>query len=89
VNIYPPAWPLSARIVSPLDPLVSTFRLVQQSGEQCGKLFFDLKAGEIEGAQLAARLSHRVLKVDLDVFESMVQTRVFPSHSSGSVRRPS
>jgi hypothetical protein len=66
----------SARIVSLLDLLVSTFRLVQQAGEQCGKLFFHLKPSEIEGAQLAARFFHRVPQVDLDIFQSAVETRV-------------
>ena len=75
-----------ARIVALLDPLVSTFRLVQQSSEQCGKLFFDLKAGEIEGAQLAARLFYRVSQVDLDVFESIVETPIFLSYTGSLVR---
>jgi hypothetical protein len=82
-------WPFSAKIVSLFDPLVSAFRLVQQSGEQCTKLFFHLKAGEIEGAQLAARLCHRVPQVDLDVFKSVFKTRVLLGDAGRTVRRAS
>jgi hypothetical protein len=77
---------VSAVIVALLDPLVSTFRLVQRSSEQCGKLFFDLKAGEVEGAQLATRLFYRVSQVDLDAFASIVETPIFPGYTGRPVR---
>jgi hypothetical protein len=82
---HPSTWPLSAKVLSAARSTVSTLRLVQQSGEHYGKLFFDLKAGEIERGQPAARRLYRVSQIDLDVFQSIIETLVFPGDTGRSI----